>query len=38
MEDNLDIAIQGLLAIIDESPEQSASRIIAEKTLEEINK
>lgn len=38
MEDKLEIAIQGLLAIIDESPEQSASRIIAEKTLEEISK
>ena len=38
MEDKLEIAIQGLQAIIDESPEQSAPRIIAEKTLEEISR
>tara|TARA_R110000824_G_scaffold253422_1_gene442355 strand:- start:356 stop:472 length:117 start_codon:yes stop_codon:yes gene_type:complete len=38
MEDKLEIAMQGLQAIIEQSPEQSIARTIAEKTLEEISK
>tara|TARA_R100000353_G_C6376701_1_gene160692 strand:- start:249 stop:368 length:120 start_codon:yes stop_codon:yes gene_type:complete len=37
MEDKLEIAIKGLEAIIQESAELSPARIIAEKTLEELN-
>ena len=35
---NLEMAIQGLEAIIEESAELSPARKIAEKTLEEIKK
>ena len=38
MEDKLEIAMQGLKAIIEQSPEQSIARTIAETTLEEISK
>tara|TARA_A100001515_G_C4572820_1_gene210308 strand:- start:903 stop:1019 length:117 start_codon:yes stop_codon:yes gene_type:complete len=38
MEDKLEIAKQGLEAIIEQSAEQSIARTIAEKTLEELNK
>ena len=38
MEDKLEIAKQGLEAIIRESAETSIARTIAEKTLEEISK
>ena len=38
MEDKLEIAIQGLKAIIEQSAEQSIARTIAETTLEELDK
>lgn len=37
MEDKLEIAIKALEAIIQESAELSPARIIAEKTLEELD-
>mgnify|MGYP003139575467 CR=1 FL=1 len=38
MEDKLEIAIQGLKAIIEQSAEQSIAKTIAEKTLEELDR
>jgi|10_taG_2_1085330.scaffolds.fasta_scaffold209395_1 hypothetical protein len=38
MEDKLEIAMQGLQAIIEQSPEKSIAKTIAKTTLEEISK